>query len=230
MEIKIKRFIKGAKEAEGLVVIIDVFRAFSLELYLMQNNVSMIIPVDKTSKAFKYKKENKNVLLVGEENGRKVEGFDYGNSPSEIEKIDFSGKMVVHRTSAGTQGIYNAKNADDVIVASLINAKAVCNYIKRQNPKTVTLVCMGNNGKTKAMEDELCALYIKKMLLNEEMDIQKEILDLKNKDGKKFFVKENQDIFPEKDFYLCTDVNKFNCVLKVTKNSEGFYTITKIDV
>ena len=34
MEIRILELIEGAKKAEGLTVIIDVFRAFSLECYL----------------------------------------------------------------------------------------------------------------------------------------------------------------------------------------------------
>ena len=34
MKIRILKTIEGAKEAEGLTVLIDVFRAFSLECYL----------------------------------------------------------------------------------------------------------------------------------------------------------------------------------------------------
>ena len=44
-EVKILHLIEGAKMAEGLTVIIDVFRAFSLECYLYDMGVKEIRPV-----------------------------------------------------------------------------------------------------------------------------------------------------------------------------------------
>jgi len=49
--------------------------------------------------------------------------------------------------------------------------------------------------------------------------------------GAKFFDETQQDIFSEKDFYLSTEVNKFNFVLKLEKDKEtGLYYIKKIDL
>ena len=45
IKIKILHLIDGAKQAEGLTVIIDVFRAFSLECYLYNMGVKEIRPV-----------------------------------------------------------------------------------------------------------------------------------------------------------------------------------------
>lgn len=45
MNIKILHMIEGAKQATGLAVIIDVFRAFTVEAYLMNNGAEKIIPV-----------------------------------------------------------------------------------------------------------------------------------------------------------------------------------------
>ena len=61
---------------------------------------------------------------MGERKGKKLPGFDYGNSPTEIQTIDFSGRIVIQITSAGTQGFANAKDADEVISGSLVNAEA----------------------------------------------------------------------------------------------------------
>lgn len=51
--------------------------------------------------AYKIKEQNDSYILVGERHGKILPGFDYGNSPSQIKNVDFSGKTVVH-TSAGT--------------------------------------------------------------------------------------------------------------------------------
>ena len=56
---------------------------------------------------------------------------------------DLKGKTIVHTTSSGTQGIANAKNADEIITGSFVNAGAIVKYIQQKQPKTVSLVCMG---------------------------------------------------------------------------------------
>ena len=53
MNIEIKHLIEGAKEAKGIVVIIDVFRAFSVEAYLANNNAYRIYPVGDKEIAYK---------------------------------------------------------------------------------------------------------------------------------------------------------------------------------
>ena len=112
MEIQILECIEGAKKAKGLTVIIDVFRAFSLEAYLFSKGVKRIIPIGQLEIAFQLKKEHPDWVLFGEREGKQVEGCDLGNSPSQIETIDLKGKTCIHTTSAGTQGIVNAKHAD----------------------------------------------------------------------------------------------------------------------
>lgn len=230
MNIKILQLIEGAKQATGLTVIIDVFRAFTVEAYLVNNGVEKLIPVGDKQIAYDYKEKYKDCILIGERRGIMLEGFDYGNSPTQIEKIDFSGKTVVHTTSSGTQGIANAKNAKEILTGSLVNAKAIAEYIKMQNPKDVSLVCMGNGGEFEAKEDTLCAEYIKSLLEGKKPNLDKEIENLKNIAGKRFFDPKLQDIFPERDFYLATELNKFNFVLKLEKDNEGINHVKKIEV
>ena len=134
MEVEILHFVEGAKKAKGTAVIIDVFRAFSLETYLTKNNAAKIIPIGEIETAFEFKKADPNVVLCGERRGIKVEGFDYGNSPAQIENVDFTGKTVIHTTSAGTQGIVNATGADEIIGCNLVCAKAIADYIKYTRP------------------------------------------------------------------------------------------------
>lgn len=230
MNIKILQLIEGAKQATGLSVIIDVFRAFTVEAYLVNNGVQKLILVGDKQIAYDYKEKNKDCILIGERRGIMLEGFDYGNSPSQIEKIDFSGKTVVHTTSSGTQGIANAHNAKEILTGSLVNAKAIAEYIKMQNPKDVSLVCMGNGGESEAREDTLCAEYIKSLLEGKNPNLDYEIQNLKNMAGKRFFDPKLQDIFPERDFYLSTELNKFNFVLKVEEDDKGLNYVKKIEV
>lgn len=230
MQIKTLHLIEGAKQAEGLTVIIDVFRAFSLECYLYDMNVQEIRPVGTIEEAFRLKNELKNSILIGERHGKKCEGFDYGNSPSSIHADDVSGKCIIHTTSAGTQGIVNAIGASEIITGSLVNAKAVANYILEKKPEIVSLVCMGNAGIYSALEDELCAAYIKSILENEEIcQIEERAKDLQYNGGEHFFDEERQEIFPEEDFWMCVRCNQFPFVIKIRVDEKGYVT-DRIDV
>jgi len=230
MNVRILQLLEGAKEATGLTVIIDVFRAFSVECYLMQNGARLLLPVGDKDEAYALKKEMPQCILIGERGGVKLPGFDFGNSPAEVEKVDFTGKTVVHTTSAGTQGIVNAKNAREILTGSLVNARAIAQYIKNSGARDVSLVCMGLDGKKPTDEDTLCARYIQALLKGESIDLKTEIEKLKLTDGRKFFDPALQHIFPERDFYLSVDADRFNFVLKVIKTPDGRDCIEKIDV
>ena len=223
--INILHLIEGAKQAEGLTVIIDVFRAFSLECYLYDLGVKEIRPVGTIEEAFSLSSRIQNSLLIGERQGRKCDGFDYGNSPSAISKENVAGKTIIHTTSAGTQGVVNAIGASEIITGSLVNAKAVARYIMTKQPQTVSLVCMGKSGMKSAAEDELCAEYIKSILEDKELpDIKQKVSDLKSNAGRHFFDQTSQDIFPEADFWMCIDYNRFPFVIRVEKDELGFTT------
>ena len=229
MKINILQLIDGAKQAKGLTVIIDVFRAFTVEAYLMNNNAKTIIPVADKKLACRLKEENPEYILIGERGGAMLPGFDYGNSPFQIKERDFSGKTIVHTTSAGTQGFENAKNSTELLTGSLVNAKAIATYIKKQNPSEVSLVCMGLDAIYETEEDTFCAEYIKAMIMGESYGIEQKIESLKYTAGAKFFDDKLKEIFPKEDFFLSTEVNIFNFVLKL-KNVSDLSYIEKIDV
>ena len=231
MNIKILNLIEGAKKATGVAVIIDVFRAFSVECYIMDKKPKALYACGDKTLAYNYKNEHKDALLVGERHGVMLEGFNYGNSPSQIEKADLSNKTIVHTTSAGTQGIENAINADVILTGSLVNAKAIAEYIKKNNFKEVSLVGMGIETLYEAEEDTLCALYIKSLLEDKPLlDMNERIEHLKSTTGKKFFDEAQQSVFPKDDFRLSTDLNRFNFVLKVERRADGLNIVKRIDL
>lgn len=231
MNTTIYHLVDGAKQAKGATVIIDVFRAFTVEAYLCAFGASKVVPVGDKDVAYKQKENDPDVILIGERKGIKLPGFDFGNSPTEIQGTDFTGKTVVHTTSAGTQGVANASGADEIFVASLVNAKATAQYILSQGYETVSIVAMGLLGSTMSDEDELCAKYIKSVLDGNEIDIKDEIAALKYTFGAKFFDKEKQHIYPQDDFYYCTELNRFSFAMKVETDSKtGLLETKRIDV
>lgn len=222
MEIRILRQLKGAAEAAGTAVIIDVFRAFSTECYMYAFGAEEVIPVKTVEEAFAFRKKDPAVLLAGERNGFKVEGFDLGNSPAELKTVSLKGKRIVHTTSAGVQGIAAASACDEILTGSLVNAKAVSDYIRKKDPEIVSLVAMGWNAVKDTEEDLLCAEYIKSLLEGKPLaDIREQALDLRNTEGAKFFDPARTE-FVEEDFWMCIETDIFDRVIRVKRTEEGF--------
>lgn len=216
MEIRVLQLIEGAKKAEGLAVIIDVFRAFSTACYAMAGGAARIVPVGDLETAFRLKREEPQALLVGERGGVMVPGFDYGNSPTQLKAADVRGKTIVHTTSAGTQGIANARMADEIITGSFVNAEAIASYIRRRKPEIVSLVCMGLGGEREADEDTLCADYIRHRLEGRTVDFSKIVARLQsaNRSGS-FLDLVGEASAPKDDFDLCLALDAFDFVLRV---------------
>jgi 2-phosphosulfolactate phosphatase len=230
MKIEISEFVDGARKAKGLAVIIDVFRAFSVECYAIDSGAIKIIATGEVNEAFELKKHYKQAVLVGERHERKIQGFDFGNSPTEILKADLSGKTVIHTTTAGTNGLINAGNAELIISGSFVNAAAVAEYVKTLRPEQVSLVAMGYRANESAEEDLLCAEYIKSLIEGRKEDFEQRISKLRVTSGKRFFLPENIDFSPPTDFFLCTMTGKFNFVLKAEKRFDGNIDMMRIDI
>lgn len=232
MDIQILQLVEGAKKASGITVIIDVFRAFTTESLIMAREPKKLLAIGDVQTALDYQKSHPDVILCGERGGAIIDGFHYGNSPSQVETVDFCEKTVLHTTSAGTQGIVNATGADEILGGCLLNAKAIACYIKKKNPAQVSLVCMGLAGIRPTDEDTLCAEYIKSLLEDRPLpDLAERIHRLKETDGAKFFDPAQQSVFPEADFHIATKVDICPFVLRVTTDPEsGLCAMEQVDV
>lgn len=221
--IHIYHLIDGARQATGLTVIIDVFRAFTLEACLLDMGAAEVRPVGSVEDALHLHEKMPGSLLVGERKGIKIEGFDFGNSPSSVTREAVAGRTILHTTSAGTQGVVNASGASEILGGSLVTARATADYIRKTQPKSVSLVAMGLAGGRETAEDELCAEYIRSLLLCEPLpDLEARIADLRNTDGKKFFDPERQQVFPEQDFWMCIERDRFDFVVRIEQDADGF--------
>ena len=130
--------LEGAQSARGIAVVVDVFRAFSCTPLLFSLGVRHSILVGTPEEALALKAGDPELVLIGEVGGVPVEGFDLGNSPSQILRRGaefFDGKAVVQRTSAGVQGALAAlEAADEVLLGSFMVARATAAYLQARSP------------------------------------------------------------------------------------------------
>jgi 2-phosphosulfolactate phosphatase len=230
MKIEILEFVKGASDARGVAVIIDVFRAFSVACYASDAGASRLIATGSIDDPLLLKSQYRSSVLAGERDEKKIEGFDFGNSPTEIIRCDLTGKTFIHTTTAGTQGLVSAANADTVLTGSIVNAGAIVKYIKSLNPENVSLVAMGYRAVISAEEDLLCANIIRNALLGKDKKYENEISRLRESAGKRFFEPSNMDFSPPTDFFLCTMSDRFDFVLKGERRLDGNVDLRLIEM
>lgn len=229
MEVSILHLVEGARQARGITIVIDVFRAFSTACYAVDYGVRRIYPVGDIEMARGLKKRYPDFLLVGERNEQKPSDFDFGNSPALLDKEKLAGKNMIHTTSSGTQGIANAIHADEILTGSFVNAAALVHYIRNKQPDVVSLVCMGYACQRPTDEDSLCAEYLRNELLGFPSDFKAMKEQIRTGDGARFFDPKNQSWSPEADFELCLNLNCFDFVLKLNREN-GLNFLERIDV
>jgi 2-phosphosulfolactate phosphatase len=165
MEISIHSLLEGATRTTGSVAVIDVFRAFTTAAVALANGASKIVMVRTVKEALELRQAGIGEISMGEVHGRAPDGFDFGNSPFEVSTVDFQGKTIIQRTSAGTQGIVEAATkAERLYAASLVTAEATVRALLSASPDQISLVAMGDDGLSRTDEDELCAIHLRNRL------------------------------------------------------------------
>jgi 2-phosphosulfolactate phosphatase len=141
-------------QTEGrIVVVVDILRATSTIVTALQHGAKCIIPVEKVEDCRNYKKNG--YIIAAERDGVTAEGFDLGNSPFSYMGENIKNKTIALTTTNGTLAIEKSKNADEIVIGSFLNKKAVANYLMAQN-KDVLIVCAGWKGKFN-LEDTIFA-------------------------------------------------------------------------
>lgn len=230
MIINVLEFARGAQLAQGVTVVIDVFRAFSVACYAFESGALRVIASAGIDNSFELGKKYRNSILAGERNEKKIDGFNYGNSPTEIIKEDLTGKTFIFTTTAGTSGLMAATGSQTLLTGSLVNAGAVAEYIRKLDPIHVSLVAMGYRGTISAEEDLLCAEIISDRLKGIDRSYDDQIFSLRNSSGKRFFDPGNLEYSPPTDFFLCTMLDRFNFVLKAEKRPDGSIELFRTEV
>jgi 2-phosphosulfolactate phosphatase len=220
-EIRTLHLLQGARAAAGLVVVIDVFRAFTLAPCAFARGASRIRLVATPAEALALKAADPALLLAGEQDGRPLPGFDFGNSPAAILRADLSGRTLVLRTSAGVQGLLAVDARHEVVTGSFINAAATLAWIRARQPGLVSLVCMGWSGAARSAEDEACAAYLAGALAGAPPDFGPIPGALRrDPSGSKFF-DPAQPWFPREDFEVCLRLSELDFALRRVIDAEG---------
>ena len=170
MQIEIGSLLRGAQEARGTAIIIDVFRAFTTAAIAFSKGVDKIVLVAEVEEALELRSRGVGQLCMGEVGGVRPEGFDFGNSPFELSQAEVSGKVLIQSTRAGTVGVTAARDADRIYVGSFVNAQATVDAVLRLQTELVSIVAMGVEGRTQSDEDEQCALYLRNLLRGRKPD------------------------------------------------------------
>jgi 2-phosphosulfolactate phosphatase len=205
--------LEGARSATGYAVIVDVFRAFTTAAFCVAAGAREIVLVNDHEEALAMKRADPKLFLSGEIDGRPIPGFDVGNSPSAIERLDLAGRRVVQRTSSGTQGVVAATGAHAIMLGSFVIAAATVRYLSARAAQEVTIVAMGQNALEDADEDLACARYLAAALNGGRPSVPQVTL-LADRDGEGW-----PDWFPRRDAELALDVDRFSFALPVVREN-----------
>lgn len=209
--VQISHGVVGARSARGHAIIVDVFRAFTTAAFCVAAGARDIVLVADHEQALAMKRADPALFLTGEIGGKPIDGFDVGNSPSAIERLDLEGRRVVQRTSSGTQGVVAAANAEEIVLGSFVIANATARHLVRA--RDVTIVAMGHGGVEPAEEDEQCARYLAALL-----DGGRPAMPSVRLDGD--HAPEGwPDWFPRRDAELALQVDRFDFALPVTREN-----------
>ena len=210
--------------ASGLVLIIDVLRAFSTAAYAFSRGAKEIHLVSTVEEALELKSRIPNSKVMGEVGGLPPAGFDFGNSPTQILEENLSGLTLIQRTGAGTQGAVRCVNADIMLAASFVVANATVKHIFQLDPSEVTFVITGIHYND---EDLACAEYLEALLKGDALRLSKgqkpdikpfvqRVYDCKDAEQ---HLDPNRPEFPETDLDYCTQISRFNFSMPITREN-----------
>ena len=146
------------------VAVIDVLRASTSIVAALEAGAKEIIPLASIEEATRLAETmgRETVVLCGERDGNKINGFDLGNSPLEFTPENVKGKSLLMATTNGTVAVARAKGAALITVGCLINAKALVPVLT-EAPVDIILLCSGKQGRA-SLEDLLCAGYLTRLV------------------------------------------------------------------
>jgi 2-phosphosulfolactate phosphatase len=165
-----------AHEARGVVIVIDVIRAFSVAAYACAGGARELWLVREVEHARALRERAlreraPDALLIGEVGGRLIPGFDHNNSPARMAQADVRGHLLIQCTGAGTLGAVSASNARHLLLAALVNARATAQLaalLTGNGPiGLLPTATFWERPVDVPNEDEVCASYIEALLCGE---------------------------------------------------------------
>jgi len=204
------------------VVVIDILRATSSICVGFNSGVRLFRPVSNPEDALAL--EQLGFVTAAERNGQKLNGFSLGNSPFDYLNNDIKNKQVAITTTNGTRCLHLSHEADEIIIGSFLNLKAVANYCKEKN-RDIIAFCAGWKDKFN-LEDTLFAGALAQLLSDDfliECDSTLAAMDLydKAKSDLSGYIKKAshaqrfERLGIEKDIDFCMQQSIYNIVPKM---------------
>jgi len=134
-------------------IVIDVLRATSTIVAALDAGVAGIIPSETVMEARALQRPGD--IMAGERFGRKIAGFELGNSPGDFNTSAYKGKRIILTTTNGTRALQKALRAEAILAGSLTNASA-CAAAAARYGRDIVILCAGSHDEF-ALEDGLCA-------------------------------------------------------------------------
>ncbi|MDE3007866.1 MAG: 2-phosphosulfolactate phosphatase [Acidobacteriota bacterium] len=218
-------------EARGVVVVVDVLRAFTSAAYAFASGASSIWLVGTVDEALALAGEIPGALTMGEDHGRRPDGFDFSNSPVALANADLTGRVLVQRTSAGTQGAIAAKRATRLFAASLVCASATATAVGKTGSDEPTYVITGRFPDTPdGGEDDLAtAQLIERARLGHDLEISATIDAVAQSRWARRLATLGGDDVHESDVAYCCDVDRFDFAMEVQRVGGGL-RLVPVDV
>ena len=149
--------------SRSVCVVFDILRAGSTILAALAAGAEAVIPMAEIDEALAYRAQHPGVLLGGEREGRRIRAdqtggteFDLGNSPREYTPDKVRGQRIVTTTTNGTRALRACAGARRVLIGSFLNFRVTCEFLEREIPEELVLVCSGTFEQP-ALEDILAA-------------------------------------------------------------------------
>ena len=139
------------------VVVIDVLRASTTIITALTNGAKEMIPVSSIESAVKISSSlfGDVTLRAGERNGKRIEGFNLGNSPLEFTEEAVKGKSIIFLTTNGSIAMVKARHAKHLLIGAFVNLSNIVDTLKELNTD-FTIICSGQDGRF-CLEDAVCA-------------------------------------------------------------------------
>lgn len=209
--------LEDCHQATGIVLIIDVLRAFSTAAYAFSRGAKEIRLVSAIQEALDLKASLPNSKAMGEVGGLPPEGFDFGNSPTRILEHDLTGLTLIQRTGAGTQGAVRAVNAQVMLATSFVVAQATMDHVLKLNPTEISFVITGGLGND---EDVACAEYLEKQCMGQVTENEIYIQRVKSARDALQYMQEHPQ-FPLSDPEYCSRIDAFDFAMPIERKN-GF--------
>ena len=202
--------------AQGVVIVIDVLRAFSTAAYAFSRGAKEILLANSLEEAFLLGSQTPNSKLMGEVGGLPPEGFDFGNSPTHIRKENLSGITLIQRTGAGTQGAVRSVGAEQMLASSFVVARGTVRFVKKIEPDEITFVITGKTFRG-GEEDFACAEYLEELFRGNLPETKPFIQRVYDSRDAIQHLDPLQTAFPLSDLAYCTQIDKFDFAMPITR-------------